>query len=315
MQVGMAPLLLADPSRSGARVPRYAMQSGEMPQASAAATPEQAMVLWRGSVEGMPKLRVPEGEAGRVMDLADRMQMWGGGPVIFERFEVNQMPEVTPNTLVKLDGGARGAPRQRIITAVQYAQEKGYKRPIVATVDPTRRLETDEQAVVADFALGAQDERELYIKSAIAEGFVLDSNDYGVRYLHGGSTYATMTHPASGLRMIILAPSKKQSSKNGVFNGYQTLDGYGAELPGLEDFTLESTDMVTVTGTHYGAMSAVNNLLAGHEMRINLASYHVVGDNQDTRGPQAHLIEMGLVLDALDRKLPGYPALRAALFS
>ncbi len=311
-QFGIAPLFLTDPSRSGVRLPRHAMQSGEMPESSQGMTPEQAVVLWAAPKEALPKLRVPEGEDARVMNLADRMQMRGGGPIVFERSEVGNVP-LTPNTLVRIDGGAKNAPRERIRTAIAYAQEKGYGRPIIATVNPSRTLKPDEREAITGFAPTATNEHELFIDSAVAEGLSLDGDRYGVHHLPDGSTYATLTHQESGIRLILLAPHRLPDA-NAVMNSYQTLATHGADLPGLEDFIFEGTDMVAVTGTHYGAMSVMNNLLAVHDLRTTLGAYYVIGDNQASRPAQAHLIEVGLVLDAVDRKIPKYPALRRGLF-
>lgn len=255
------------------------------------------------------------------MALADAMQMRGGGPVIFERAEAGRVP-CTKRTLLKIDGGARNALNERIETALSYVEASGYVLPIVATVDPSRILDDKERAAVASFAPSALNEQELFIDSALSKGFTLDAQRYGARHLPDGSSYVTMRHAQSGAGLVVLSPHKYPDEttpgkyRNGVYNGYQALIKHGADLPGMSDFVFEGSDMVVVTGTHYGAMSVVNNLYEAHDLRVSVGSYHVIGDNQpeSSRKPQAHLIEQGYVIEAIDRKSPQYPAIRAALF-
>jgi len=323
-RLGIGPALLVDPTRSGV-VPRHLLQSGEVPKAVPGMTLEQAVMLWTvESKDEIPKLRVPKGEGPRLMAVADALQMRGGGPTIFAREEVALVPH-TEKTLVKIDGAANNANWERVATALAYADERGYKRPIVATVDVTRELGVKERAAVASFAPKAQNEMELFIDSARNKhGFVLDQDatSYGgTRYLPDGSPYVTMIlerEDREPVRLIVLAP--RRDWENGVFNGYQTLIKYGSQLPGLDadeasdraGFVFDGTDMVTVTGTHYGPMSVMNNLRATHELRARLGSYHVIGDNQKARTEDAHLYEVGFTWDAI-RKAMGQPALREAL--
>ncbi len=323
---GISSALLVDPTRSGT-VARYQLQSGEMPNDTEGITPEQAVVLWAANSKAdVPKLRVPEGQGPRIMEVADSLQMRGGGPTIFERSEAARVP-LTERTLVKIDGAARNANRERIKSALAYVEATGYSRPIVATVDPSRMLKDDEKRVVASFAPNAQNEQELFIDSARANGFVLEQDGYGARYLPDGSTYVTMAREGSegnpSARLIVLAPRKnegKNEGENGVYNGYQTLINHGSQLPGFEGdgdtgegrFVFEGTGMVAVTSTHYGTMSVVNNFKATHQLRTSLGSYHVIGDNQPARNEQAHLIEIGLTLNAMARAME-IPALRHAL--
>lgn len=311
-KLGISPSLLVDPTRSGIVVPRYQLQGGELPANVRVTTPEQAVVLWTvQSKDSVPKLRVPEGKGQAVMEVADKMQMRGGGLVIFAREEAAQVP-VSPRTLIKIDGAARNANRERITTALALSGEiEDYTRPILATVDPTRILRDDERQVVQSFAPNALNEQELFIDSARDKGFELDKDGYGARYLPDGSTYVTMTHGQSGRRMVVLAP-RKYDNQNGVYNGYQALVKHGSELPGMQGFEFNGTDLVAVTSSHYGPMSVMNSLRAAHTLRVDLGSYRVIGDNQPTRKEQAHLIEIGLTLDAAAKAMQD-PAIKAAL--
>ena len=316
-RLGIAPSLLADPRRTGIVVPRYQTQEGSLPtDASAEATADQAVVLWAAEAEGIPKLRVPEGCGDAVMALADKMQLRGGGPTIFAREEVSRM-QLGPRALVRIDGGANKANLERVQTALDLAEAAGYARPILATVDPMRQLKEAERQTVAGFAPEARNEYELFIASAQDKGFVLDqeAHAFGIRYLPDGSSYVAMKHAEKGIPLIVLAPAKIPDAtgkhRSGVFNSYHTLVKHGADILG-EGFDLNGIDMVAVTSTHYGAMSALNNLRVGHELRLKLGSYRVVGDNQPTRTAQAHLIEIGLTLDAATRAGEN-AALKAAL--
>lgn len=313
----LATLLVPDPSRSGVIVARYLQQAGKLP-AEVTASPEKAVALWSANAAGIPKLKVPEGADSAVMDLGDRLQLRGGGPIIFAREEVSRMVHL-PNTLLHVKGGARNAMRERLDSALAYHEVYGNpEQPIVATVDPSRLLGEGELVAVARFAPEAVNELELFVDSAIDRGFVGSTdNRYGVRSLPDGSSYLRMHHQ-NGAQLLVLAPRPAQradgSKQSGVFNDYHALINH----PGLvgSSFKLEGSNVIQVTSSHYGSMAVMNNLRAVHDLRHELPagieSFRVVGDNQAVRTVQAHLIEIGYTTQALMEAVQD-PHLRAAL--
>lgn len=311
-RLGIAPILHVDPSRSGANAARYMFQNGEMPVGSVD-SPEQAVILWMTKDKGdVPPLRVPDGESDRVMGLADEMQMRGGGPLIYAREEVENI-DVAYNEVRIISAGANRANRERIRTAMEIARHHDLKYPMVITTDPTRVLREGERNNVASFAPEAGNEHQLVIDSARAEGLVLDTSLYGMICLPDGSMYQTMTHKETGERLIVLAPAKK-SNGSGMYNAYNTLAVHGATILGESDFVIDGANISHVTSTHYGAMATMNNLVATTRLRLQLGSFKVVGDNQPkTRLAQAHLIEVGLTLNAFDDLTTRYPVFRDLL--
>lgn len=313
--LGSAPGLLVHPPGIDINIARYRLQPGVLPEDAAASVPvHQLPLLWAPETATLPRLAVPEGAGDRVMAVADRLQMRGGGPTIFAREEVRQM-RFGPNTKIKISAAARNASRQRVRSGLALLEaHPDYDQPIIATANPRRKLREDEHEVVKEFAPEAKNELELFIDSAIAEGFMIPEGErYGVRIL-GGDSYKWMHHP-NGAKMLVLAPElleKEDGTKQtGLYNGYQSLLMNGTELLG-ESFQLEGSDMIYITSTHYGTMAIVNNLVAVHGLRTNLNSFQVLGDNQPARTPQAHLIEVGLTLEGA-RKATEESVLKAAL--
>lgn len=310
---GIVPLLLTDPSKSGVVVERWRLQGGELPEDAAENDPEKMVALWSSKAAELPPLKVPEGADEQVMTLADELQMRGGGPVVYAREEVGEMKPL-PDTLLQVVGAANNANRQRLQSALAYAEAHGLEQPIVATVDPSRILREKERDVVREFAPEATNELELFVDSAIDQGFepVAEDNRYGVRFLPDGSSYLTMSHP-DGAQMVVLAPARHLKAdgtkQTGVYNAYHAL----LEHPEVvsEDFQLPGSNVIHVTSSHYGPMGAMNNLNAVHELRTSLDSFRVIGDNQPARTPQAHLIEIGLTTSALDEAMAD-PRLAAA---
>jgi hypothetical protein len=257
---------------------------------------------------------VPEGGDDQVMAIADAMEMRGGGPVIFAREEVGEM-EKRPHTLLHVVGAANNANRQRVQSALAYAEAHGLEQPIVATVDSLRVLRDKEREVVREFAPEATNELELFVDSAIHQGFepAAADNRYGVRILPDGSSYLKMRHP-NGAQLVVMAPAKHMKAdgkkQSGVYNAYHAFTQH-PEVVG-EDFRLAGSNVIHVTSSHYGAMAAMNNLNAAHELRTSVGSFRVIGDNQPARTPQAHLIEIGMTTNALDGAM-GDPRLAAAL--
>lgn len=316
-RLGVAPLLLTDPSRSGVVVERYRLQSGELPEDASADDAEKMAALWASDTAAIPPLKVPEGAEPQVMDLADRLQMRGGGPVIFAREEIAEMAHER-RTLLQVTGAANNANRQRVESALAYVEVHGLEQPIVATVNPLRVLKEKERETVAEFAPEATNELELFVDSAIDKGFTAPAdNRYGVRYLPDGSSYLTLHHP-NGAKLIVLAPTQQVradgTKQTGVFNAYKALAGK-PEIAGGE-LQLEGNHIIHVTSSHYGSMAAMNNLRAVDELRTSVASFRVIGDNQPARSAQAHLIEVGMTANALNEAMSSpriAPALRSEL--
>jgi len=118
-RLGIVPALLTDPTRSGVVVARYLQQEGRLPDQIAGQGADQMVTLWAVEAKkaDIPPLLVPEGAEEAAMDVADRMQMRGDGPVIFSRERAGEVP-VNPKSRFFITGGARGANRQRIQTAM-----------------------------------------------------------------------------------------------------------------------------------------------------------------------------------------------------
>ena len=145
-QLGIAPLLSVDPMGTGVIVERYRMQTGELPtDATDDSSPERMVAMWASDGKKLPRLQVPEGSEPAVMTLADKLHLRGGGPVIFAREEVAQVP-LGPNTLLHVSGAANNAPRERLTSALAYLEaHKAAAVPIIATVDPSRTLKDAER--------------------------------------------------------------------------------------------------------------------------------------------------------------------------
>ncbi len=301
-RLGVAPLLLTDPSRSGVVVERWRLQGGELPaDASDADDPEKMVALWSSKTTDIPPLRVPEGADEPVMDIADRLQMRGGGSIVFAREEIGEM-EKQPRTLLQVVGAANRANIERTKSALAYAEAHGLEGPMLATVNPRRVLKDREREVVKEFAPEATNELELFVDSAIDQGFIApEGNRYGVRYLPDGSTYMMMEHP-SGLTMVVLAPAshvgEDGANKSGVYNAYRALSLHPEVVS--DDFRLEDSNVIHVTSSHYGPMAVMNNLRAVDDLRTSVESFRVIGDNKPGRTSQAHLIEIGMTTNALD---------------
>ncbi len=301
----IAPLLHPDVARSGVRVERWRLQAGKLPEDANDANPATMVALWSSNVTGIPALKVPEGAESDVMGLSDKLQMRGGGPVIFAREEVAHLQHL-PNTLLNVVGAANNANKERIETALSYVEAHGLEeQPIVATVDPRRVLSSKERETVAGFAPEATNELELFVDSAIVKGFEpLSGNRYGVRFLPDGSAFLRMRHP-SGASMVVLAttPALRSdgSKQTGVFNAYQAL----VNNPGVvgDEFGLAGSNIIHVTSTHYGTMAVMNNLRAVDDLRESIGSFRVIGDNQAARTAQAHLIEVGLTVSVLQEAM------------
>ncbi|HUD10135.1 MAG TPA: hypothetical protein VMR28_00500 [Candidatus Saccharimonadales bacterium] len=300
-RLGIAALLHPDPAKSGVIVERWRLQEGRLPHdASDDGAPERMVALWAANVAAIPRLKVPEGAESEVMNLGDKLQMRGGGPVVFAREEINKMQRL-PKTLVKIDGAANNAPFERIKSALAYAEIHGLEQPIVATVNPFRFLKDAEREKIASFAPEAKNELELFVDSGISNGFISSGHDrYGVRFLPDTTSYLEMQHQ-NGTRLVVLAPPQALredgSKQTGVYNGYRSLMNNPQVLG--EGFNLADSDVIQVTSSHYGTMAAMNNLMSVSDLDISLGSYRVIGDNQPTRTAQAHLIEIGLTTNAL----------------
>jgi len=178
-----------------------------------------------------------------------------------------------------------------------------------------RILQDGERQAVQAFAPDAKNEQQLFVASAKAEGWEAHPDNIdGSTFLPDGSSYIKMIHQQTAREMFVFAPVRQTDEhgkpQSGVFNAYKSLLVHGqAELGS----GIEGEDIVHITSTHYGPMAVMNNLLAVHELRTRVGSFQVVGDNQPaTRGPQAHLIEIGKTLDRIDVALQR-PALRVGL--
>lgn len=321
-----------DPLRNGIVVPRYQLQGGEIPDEAAAsvADADQIISLWTVDKEfKIPKLLVPPGGDERLMKLAARSQLMGGGPIIFAREELKTKDEeadptknviLDNDTVVEISAAARNAIWQRLKTAKELLQKNpDYKHRILLTVDPTRQLGNtappggkSERDVVASFAPNATNELELALSSAKKEGFVPAADqEYGFRYLPDGSGYMIMEHPELGIEMAVVTPAKQQHAKDdeaktivketGLFNAHTALLKHGDVLTGRENFKLRDSKVVYITSTHYGLMGAINNLEFVQREKTSIKGFVVVGDNQPkTRGAQAHLTEFAVAIDKLD---------------
>lgn len=314
-QFGIGRLLLTDPMKSGVTFERYRLQSGAIPESGVDdSSIERTVALWSTVGSAVPKLVVPEGADERVMRVADSMQMRGGGPVVYSREQVAQVP-VSDGTVLHVVGAANNAPRERVQSALAFIESHNAPDArIIATVDASRVLRQAELDKVASFAPNAKNEAELMIDSAVSQGFVASAdNRYGTRTLQDGSSYTTLRH-ANGATLILLQPAphtKDDGTKQtGVFNAYSALLKNPDLLGG--DLTLEDSNIVHISSTHYGAMAILNNLRAVHELRFSTEAFHVIGDNQSSRTAQAHLIELGLATDAIDQMLRE-PTLKTAL--
>jgi hypothetical protein len=197
---------------------------------------------------------------------------------------------------------------------LSYVEANGVEQPIVATVDPFRILKDPERQKVSDFAPEATNELELFVDSAISNGFASsDQNRYGVRFLPDHSSYLEMFHE-NGTKLVVLAPPQQTradgSKQSGVYNGYNSL----IKNPQIvsEDFSLSGSGVIQITSSHYGPMAVMNNLRAVDDLRVTLNSYRVIGDNQTSRTAQAHLIEIGLTANALLEAV-GNPRIAEAL--
>lgn len=314
-QFGIGRLLLTDPMKSGVTFERYRLQAGVVPETGVDdASIERTVALWSAAGSAVPKLAVPDGADERVMRVADSLQMRGGGSVVYSRQEATNVP-VSDTSVLHVVGAANNAPRERVQSALEFIE--AHNAPdvrIVATVDPSRVLRQAELDKVAPFAPNAKNEAELMIDSALSQGFEASvDNPYGTRTLQDGSSYTTLRH-ANGATLILLQPATQTkvdgTKQTGVFNAYSALLKNPDLLGG--DLTLEDSDIVHISSTHYGAMAILNNLRAVHDLRFSTESFHVIGDNQASRTAQAHLIEIGLATDAIDQMLRE-PTLKTAL--
>lgn len=312
---GIGRLLLTDPLKSGVVFERYRIQSGSTPSEGVdESSIERTVALWANNNAAIPKLTVPIGADERVMTVADSLQMRGGGPVVFSREQAFEVP-LAPSTVLHIVGAANNAPRERVQTAIDYVEvHNAPDTRIIATADPSRQLQQTELEKVAPFAPNATNEAELFIDSAVSKGFMTSAdNPYGTRTLKDGSSYTTLRH-SNGASMILLQPKpyvKEDGTKQtGVFNAYKALINNPHLLGG--ELTIEDSELVHISATHYGAMAILNHLRAVHELSIPTESFHVIGDNQPSRNAQAHLIEIGLVTDAFDQILRN-PVLKTAV--
>lgn len=307
--LGISTLLLTDPSKSGVVVERWRLQGGRLPEdAVDDNSPEKTVLLWASEAAKIPPLKLPVGMEADLMTLADKLQMRGSGPIIYsrehieryDRSSVEQMQKL-PRTLLKIDGAANLANVERIKSALSYVEVHSIEQPIVATVDPFRILKDQERDKVSDFAPDATNELELFVDSAILNGFrSSEQNRYGVRFLPDRSSYLEMFNE-NGTKLVVLAPPQQiradGSKQSGVYNGYNSLINNPKVVS--EDFSLAGSDLIQVTSSHYGPMAVMNNFRAVNDLRVTLDSYRVIGDNQVSRTAQAHLIEIGLTANAL----------------
>jgi hypothetical protein len=321
---GLTAMLLTDPARSRVVVERYRIQAGELPSDATVGDPEAMLSIWAAESRSIPKLKIPEGREPAVMELADKAQMRGGGPVIFSREQAADMV-INPKTKFIQVGAANKANCERVKTVLAlHEAHRDYSGSVIATVDPQRRLKDSERANVEGFAPEATNELELLIDSALAEGFVAsDANRYGVRILPDGSMYTKLHYPAddkhpNGVSLLVLAPKSYVDAtgkpQTGVYNAYRFLSEQGGKDLLGADFDFRLSDLVHVTSSHYGPMSIANNLLAVDDLCTTIGSLQVIGDNQAARTPQAHLVEIGLVTDKLGEAL-SRPALQAVLLA
>lgn len=288
-------LLSVDPHKSGIRVPRYQIQDGSLPTESIEADindADKVLTLWSTTAEHIPKLVCPESLQQDVLLISRALGMFGGGPNMFSREEA-KLVAVTDASVVNIVGGANRANIERIRTAIALLTAHSYPDvPVIATVNPYRVMKQPEREKVAEFAPDATNEFELFVASALTEGFVPDqANLFGSKILPNGASFIRLNHPQTGVTMIVLC-SEKLDEKTGVFKAYSTLQSYGDAIIGY-GFSLDKADMVHVTSTHYAPMAGLNNFEAARELGIRFGSFQTIGDNQPTRSPQAHLIEIG----------------------
>jgi hypothetical protein len=324
-----------DPMGSGIILPRYQLQGGEIPEDAAAtvASADQMISLWTVDNDAkIPPLIMPPGADDKMMYLAAKSQMMGGGPVIFAREDLKTREEeadpaknivLDDDSLIEISAAARNAVWNRIKSAMELREKNPhYKHRILLTADPTRQLSSEpnggERKVVESFAPKATNELELAIDSAKKEGFVMaPDQEYGFRYLPDGTGYMLMYHPEKDIEMAVVTPAKQSHEKRirnadgsegvvtvletGLFNSHAALLKHGDVLTGRKDFKLSNSRLVYVTSTHYGLMGALNNLEFVHRERTSLKGFVVLGDNQPkTRKAQAHNIEFATAIVKLD---------------
>ena len=324
---GIAAALSVDPRRTGVVVPRFVQQAGELPADAITSDPDEQVSLWVATAANIPKLEVPNGWDAEIMAVADRLEMRGGGPHIYSREEAEQVA-VHHDSIIRINAAARGASRQRILTALELKKiHPEHHLPLFATTDLNRVLGREERSskVVAEIASEARNELELFVDSAYSLGFVagsraddgsfLPSSDhylrYGVRFSSQGA-YQWLGR-ASGEQILLFAPNKhvrpQGGAQSGLYDAYYAL-GMNDEVLNGAGFQLAGRHIVDVTSSHYGLMAGLSNVRAVHELNAGLGSYVVVGDNQpDTRTAKAHLIEIGHAANAIEDMRRDYPSL------
>ncbi len=315
---GFVSSLLVDPSRSGIVFPRYQLD-GRAPLDVDGEEPDKVVALWSALAKDIPKLVVPEELRASVMASSERLGMMGRTEHMLATEEAERI-RLGENTMLHIRGAANKANRVRLVTANEVLKSQdpdtAKNALLIATTDATRQLKPAEKAIVKDFAPDAENEFELFIASAIAEGYAPHpKNMTGPKILPDGTISISLLHGTLGTELVLVSPKKYETSTGkhatGLFNAYAALQAYGSRIV-RPDFSLNGLDIVEVTSSHYMPVAVLNNLDATAKLELNLGSIRAIGDVQPKRSADAYLVEFGLFMNRIESL---DPQLRAALLA
>lgn len=314
-RLGLAPSLHPRPDIVSA--PRFQILSGEISSGEGAVSPEQFFSLVSIPNKKLPPLKVPEGYDDETMDLANRLQLLGNGPDIFsrERAASGELP-IKPD-IILIHGGANKAPYERLTTALVVAEASGFDGPIVAMAS-NRKISDAERNNVKGFyfpegeEIKLRREQELVRAAALKLGFevVVPEDQLGELVTTDQNVQVLKMRNPDGRELRIITPPEKPDS-TGLQNGLMALE-LEPEIAAVEEFSSKS--IVHITSTHYGMMALFNAAEAQNNMCAVFGSQVVVGDNQPSRTPDAHLHEIGFGINKIADLVEAYPGLKNILF-